>query len=60
LKSHCFFGEFKVNEGEKLSKQNNNNRSLELFDWMLAIDFDPAECKIDRNTADSIAKILFA
>jgi hypothetical protein len=31
----------------------------ELFDWMLAIDFDPAECKCSRKNANLIADILF-
>jgi hypothetical protein len=35
-----------------------NNSSSELFDWMLAIDFDPIECKCSREIANMIADIL--
>ncbi len=34
------------------------NSSSELFDWMLAIDFDPAECKCSRKNSDMVADIL--
>lgn len=34
------------------------NSGSELFDWMLAIDFDPAECKCSRKNSDIIAGIL--
>jgi len=32
---------------DKTKKKNSNS---ELFDWMLAIDFDPAECKFARKS----------
>jgi hypothetical protein len=35
------------------------NRDSKLFDWMLAIDFDPTECKSSRKNADLIAGILY-
>jgi hypothetical protein len=39
------------------TKRKNN--SSELFDWMLAIDFDPVECKCSRKNSDMIANVLF-
>lgn len=40
---------------KKIKKKKDNS---ELFDWMLAIDFDPAECKCSRKTANLIADVL--
>jgi hypothetical protein len=40
------------------NKTKTKNGSSELFDWMLAIDFDPAECKRSRKNANLIADIL--
>jgi hypothetical protein len=39
-------------------KTKIKNCNSELFDWMLAIDFDPAECKCSRKNANLIADIL--
>jgi len=61
-KSRSFLGEFKflVVRGEKMSdKRKTNSCNSELFDWMLAIDFDPAECKCSKKNANLIAEILF-
>ena len=33
---------------DKIKTKNSNS---ELFDWMLAIDFDPDECKFARKNA---------
>ncbi len=40
-------------------KIKTKSSTSELFDWMLAIDFDPAECKCSRKNANLIAEILF-
>jgi len=40
---------------EKIRTKNSNSA---LFDWMLAIDFDPAECKCSRKNTNLIADIL--
>ncbi len=40
------------------NKINRKNSESKLFDWMLAIDFDPAECKCSRKNADLITQIL--
>ncbi len=37
---------------DKIVTKNSNS---ELFDWMLAIDFDPAECKLARKNANMIS-----
>jgi hypothetical protein len=39
-------------------KTKTKKVNSELFDWMLAIDFDPAECKCSRKNADLIAELL--
>jgi hypothetical protein len=39
-------------------RANKNNNAIEYFDWMLAIDFDPAKYKMPRQTNASLAKIL--
>jgi hypothetical protein len=42
-----------------MSKQTNvNHKSLELFDWMLAIDLDPAKYQIDRSKAELLSKMF--
>ncbi len=40
----------------KISVKNSESK---LFDWMLAIDFDPIECKCSRKNADLIAELLY-
>jgi hypothetical protein len=39
----------------KIRMKKNNS---DLFDWMLAIDFDLAECKCLRKNANLMADIL--
>jgi hypothetical protein len=41
---------------EKIKAKNSSNSLL--FDWMLAIDFDPAECKCSRKNANLMAGLL--
>ena len=46
LKSRFFLSEFSLfwDRGEKMTnKVKGKNETLELFEWMLAIDFDPAK-----------------